>query len=72
MFNKVIFLGNLTKNIEIKYSSNGTAIGTSSIDKICTLIHIKLTKLKQKKENIEKTATNPNLKHTIICFNYST
>lgn len=31
MFNKVIFLGNLTKNVEVKYSSNGTAVGTSSI-----------------------------------------
>ena len=31
MFNKVIFLGNLTKNIDVKYSSNGTAVGTSSI-----------------------------------------
>lgn len=31
MFNKVIFLGNLTKNIDVKYSPNGTAVGTSSI-----------------------------------------
>lgn len=31
MFNKVIFLGNLTKNIDVKYSPNGTVVGTSSI-----------------------------------------
>ena len=31
MYNKVIFLGNLTKNIEIKYSQNGIAVGTSSV-----------------------------------------
>lgn len=31
MFNKTIMLGNLTKDIELRYLPNGTAIGKSSI-----------------------------------------
>ena len=31
MFNAVILLGNLTKDIELRYLQNGTAIGKSSI-----------------------------------------
>ena len=31
MYNKVILVGNLTRDIELKYSPNGTAIGKSAI-----------------------------------------
>ena len=31
MFNKVILLGNLTRDIELRYLQNGTAIGKSAI-----------------------------------------
>ena len=41
------------------------------IDKICTLIHIKFIKLKQKKENFEKITTNSTFEHTIICFKFT-
>ncbi len=31
MYNKVVMIGNLTRDIELKYIQNGTAIGKSSI-----------------------------------------
>lgn len=31
MFNKVVLVGNLTRNIELKYLQNGTAVGSSGI-----------------------------------------
>lgn len=31
MFNKVIMLGNLTRDIELRYTQGGTAIGNSAI-----------------------------------------
>nr|WP_260953012.1 single-stranded DNA-binding protein [Campylobacter sp. RM16187] len=31
MFNKTILIGNLTKDIDLRYLQNGTAIGKSSI-----------------------------------------
>lgn len=31
MFNKVIMVGNLTKDIELRYTQSGTAIGSSSL-----------------------------------------
>lgn len=31
MYNKIMILGNLTKNIELKYASNGLAIANSSL-----------------------------------------
>ena len=31
MFNKVMLLGNLTKDVELRYTQGGTAIGNSAI-----------------------------------------
>lgn len=31
MFNKVVLVGNLTKDIELRYSQSGSCIGNSSI-----------------------------------------